>query len=318
MKISKHITLAALGWACTAAITAQASTPVRWVLPFPAGSASDVIARAIAQSASKDLGVPIIVDNKAGGDGMISATEVARAKPDGNTLLFGTNSALSAMPAMKIKLPYGPVTSFTPITPIGRYTFFLFVNPETKVSSVQELVTKARSEPGKLNFATGNTTSLVSTLQFKSATGVQMEHIAYKGEPSAIIDLMNNQVQVMFANPAQGLPHVKNGKLKVLAATGSTRSELAPDVPTLQEAGIKDFKITSWAGLFAPARTPDAIVEKYRVAFTKALRDPVVVNALKIQGFTPEPGTPADLAQIVTSQMVEYRNTILKAGIVPD
>jgi tripartite-type tricarboxylate transporter receptor subunit TctC len=294
------------------------NSPIRWVLPFPAGAASDVIARAIAQSASRHLGQPIIIDNKAGGDGIISAAEVARAKPDGLTLLFGTNSALSASPALKQKLPYDPQTSFDPIAPIGRYTFFLFVNTTSPARSVPELIALAREAPGKLNYATGNTTSLVSSLQFNALSNIKMTHVPYKGEPAAIVDLLSNQVQVMFANPAQGLPHVESGKLRILATTSTERSPLRPEVPTMVEAGVKGFNITSWAGLFAPRGTPAATLQSLQSAFTQAMKDPEVERTLRQQGFVATPGNGTDLKRLLDEQLGQYRDTIRAAGIQPE
>lgn len=305
----------------TLAGTAQAAfpeAPIKLVVPFPAGAASDAIARVIARSAAADLGQSIIVENKAGADGIISASDVARARPDGLTLLFGTNSALSASPALKKSLPYDPVKSFTPITEIGRYTFFLYVNEATPGKSVRELVDLAKQQPGKLNFATGNTTALVSSLQFNALNQIRMEHVPYKGEPAAVVDLLNNRVQVMFGNPSIGLPYFNNGKLKVLATTSRERSRLLPDVPTLQEAGVKDFDITSWAGLFAPAGTPAPIVERLRTAFTAAMKTPEVVSALDQQGFVATPSDGESLNRLVQAQLVKYRDTIRAAGIAPE
>ena len=292
--------------------------PIRWVVPFPAGSASDAIARAIASAAGPKLGQQILVDNKAGADGMISAAEVARAKPDGLTLLFGTNSALSASPALKVSLPYDPVKSFTPILPIGRYTFFLYVNETLGVKTLAALVTHAKQNPGKLNFATGNTTALVSSLQLNAATGIKMEHVPYKGEPAAMLDLLSNRVQVMFGTPALGAPHLSSGKLQVLATTSSERSPLMPEVPTMTEGGIKGFTITSWAGLFAPAGTAEAATTKLRSAFSDAIRDPAVVAALQKQGFVTTPGDANALARLVDEQLVRYRETIRAANIQPE
>ena len=289
--------------------------PLRLVLPFPAGAASGPIGRVIARSASAQLGQPIIVENKAGADGIISASDVARARPDGLTLLFGTNSALSASPALKKSLPYDPVKSFTPITEIGRYTFFLYVNEPTPAKTVPELVDLARKQPGTLNFATGNTTSLVSSLQFNALNRIKMEHVPYKGEPAAVVDLLNGRVQVMFGNPSIGLPYVTTGKLRVLATTSQERSPLLPDVPTLREAGLKDFDITSWAGLFAPAGTPEPIVARIRAAFTAAMNDATVLSALEKQGFVATPSDGATLTRLVETQLVRYRDTIRAAGI---
>ena len=316
--IHKTIFASAIAMFTLLASAAYPEAPVRLVIPFPPGSASDVIARALASAAATKLGQPVIVDNKAGGDGIISANEVARAKPNGLTLLFGTNSALSASPALKVKLPYDPVKSFEPVTSLGRYTFFLYVNSQTPAKDVGQLIAHAKANPGKLNFATGNTTALVSSLQFNSVTQIKMEHVAYKGEPPAMLDLLSNQVQVMFGTPTLGLPHLPVGKLNVLATTSSERSPLLPDVPTLTEAGIQGFSITSWAGLFAPAGTPKATTDSVRYAFTEALKDPVVIATLQKQGFVPVASDAEALRRLVAEQLVKYRDTIRAAGIQPE
>lgn len=309
-------TLAATLFAATPAHAADfPNGPVRLVVPFPAGAASDVIARALARSAATKLGQPMIVDNKAGADGMISATEVARAKPDGQTLLFGTNSAFSASPALRLKLPYDPVKSFAPVTELGRYTFFLYVNAASPAKTLPEFITYAKAHPGKLNYATGNTTALVSSLQFNAISNIDLVSVAYKGEPAAIVDLLDNRVQMMFGNPTLGLTHLASGKLRVLATTSEARSPLLPDVPTMKEAGVKGFTITSWAGLFAPAGTPEPALAKIREAFTAAMKDPEVLAVLEKQGFTATPSTPASLAKLVEEQLVRYRTTIRAAGI---
>lgn len=292
--------------------------PITLVVPFPPGAASDAIARILAQSASPKLGQQIIVENKSGGDGIISAVDVARAAPDGQKLLFGTNSAFSTSPAMKIKLPYDPVKSFAPITEIGRYTFFLYVNSAVGANSVAELVAAAKKEPNKLNYATGNTTSLVSMLQFNSVTGSEMTHVSYRGEPAAMLDMISNRVQVMFANPSIGMQHLENGKIRVLATTSPQRSPLLPNVPTMEQAGVKGFSINSWAGLFAPAGTPEATLAKIRAAFTAAMEEPAVKNTLAQQGFVATPSDSASLERLVREQMVKYRDTIRAAGIQPE
>lgn len=289
--------------------------PITLVIPFPPGAASDVIARSISQAASLKLGQPIIVENKAGGDGIISAASVARAEPNGYRLLFGTNSALSASPALKASLPYDPLTSFAPITEIGRYTFFLYANSSVGAGTVADLVSAAKTKPDTLNYATGNTTSIVSMLQFQAITGISMSHIPYRGEPAAMLDLLNDQVQVMFANPSIGISHLQSGKIKALATTSVKRSPLLPQLPTMEEAGVKGFSITSWAGLFAPAGTPEPTLAKIREAFTAAMKEPSVQKVLDQQGFVATPSDAASLDRLVREQLIKYRDTIRAAGI---
>ncbi|MGH8674961.1 MAG: Bug family tripartite tricarboxylate transporter substrate binding protein, partial [Burkholderiales bacterium] len=184
----------------TATAAAQyPAKPIRIVVPFPAGSATDTVTRILGQSISSAIGQPVIVDNKPGADGAIAAAEVAKALPDGYTLLMATNSPMSAVPAMKKAPPYDPVADFTPITDIGRYTFFLYVNAGLPIKSFQELIAHAKANPGKLNYATGNTTGIVSFAQMNSLAGIDMTHVPYKGEPQGITDLVGGRVQVMWA-----------------------------------------------------------------------------------------------------------------------
>src|SRR3989440_5092550 len=230
--------------------------PIRLVVPFPAGSATDTISRILGNSVSQAIGQPIVVENRAGADGAIAAAEVARSAPDGYTLLMATNSPMSAVPALKKSPPYDPVADFTPITDVGRYTFFLYVHPSVPAKTFADLIAYAKANPGKLNYATGNTTGIVSFAQIKSLAGIEMVHVPYKGEPAGITDLVAGRVQMMIATPTTGLAHVKAGRLRALVTTLSKRSSLLPEVPTIAEAGMPQFSITSWAALFAPAKLP--------------------------------------------------------------
>jgi tripartite-type tricarboxylate transporter receptor subunit TctC len=223
--------IAALLLGLTAALVplaTQAQTfpnkPIRLVVPFPAGSATDSIGRTLGAAVSVALGQQVIVDNKAGADGAIAAAEVARAAPDGYTLLMATNSPMSAVPALRKVPPYDPVADFTPITDAGRYTFFIVVHPSVPANSIAELIQYAKANPGKLNYATGNTTGIVSTALFASLAGIQMVHVPYKGEPQAMTDLIGGRVQFLVATAATVAPHVREGRLRALAVTLEQRS----------------------------------------------------------------------------------------------
>src|SRR5437762_3386132 len=225
-------------WISFAAHAQYPNKPVRVVVPFPAGSSTDIVTRVLANSVSQSIGQQLVVDNKAGADGAIAAAEVAKAAPDGYTLLMATNSPMAAVPAMKKNLPYDPVADFTPITDVGRYTFFLYVSAGLPIRSFQELVAYAKANPGKLNYATGNTTGIVSFAQMNSLAGIDMTHVPYKGEPQGITDLVGGRVQVMWATPTTGLAHVKDGKLRAVATNLKARSSLLPEVPTMAEVGV--------------------------------------------------------------------------------
>ena len=306
--------------AAAPALHAQAfpNKPLRIVVPFPAGSATDNIARALAAPVSASIGVPVVVENKAGADGAISGTEVARAAPDGYTLLLATNSPLSAVPALRKNPPYDPVTDFTPVTDVGRYTFFVVVHPSVPAKTVAELIQYGKANPDKLNYATGNTTGIVSMALFNALGGVKMAHVPYKGEPQALVDLIAGRVQVMVVSSGTSLPHIREGKLRALAVTLTQRSPALPDVPTISEAGMPQFKLTSWAALFGPAKMPREIVDRLNKEFGAAMAKPEVRAAMEKQAFLLQGSTPEQLGALVRDQLEAFRSTMRIAGIEPE
>ena len=309
------LALAAMPW------TAQAQFPaksIRVVVPFPAGSATDTVTRVLSASVSQAIGQPLLVENKAGADGAIAASEVARSPADGYTLLMATNSPMSAVPAMKKNPPYDPVADFTPITDVGRYTFFIVVHPDVPAKSLAELIAYARANPGKLNYATGNTTGIVSTALFAAQAQIQMVHVPYKGEPQALTDLVAGRVQVMFCSSGTSVPMIREGRLRALVTTLPRRTHLMPEVPTIAEAGMPQFSITSWAGLFGPAKMPRAVVERLNREFVAAMGRADVQAAMEKQAFALSPSSPERLADLVKEQMESYRSTLRAAGVEPE
>ncbi|TAK42186.1 MAG: tripartite tricarboxylate transporter substrate binding protein, partial [Betaproteobacteria bacterium] len=264
------------------------------------------------------IGQTVVVDNKAGADGAIAGAEVAKAAPDGYTLLMATNSPLSAVPALRKNPPYDPVADFTPITDIGRYTFFIVVHPGIQSKTVAELIAQARAHPGKINYATGNTTGIVSSAFFASQAKIDMVHVPYKGEPQAITDLLAGRVHLMFASSSTTISHIRDGRLRALATTLPRRSHLLPDLPTIAEAGMPQFSITSWAGLFGPAKMPREIVERLNREFGAAMARPEVRAQMEKQAFLLSPSTPEQLAAFVKAQLESYRATLRAAGVQPD
>jgi len=292
--------------------------PIRLVVPFPAGSATDTISRILGNSVSQAIGQPIVVENKAGADGAIAAAEVAKSPPDGYTLLMATNSPMSAVPAMKKNPPYDPVADFTPITDVGRYTFFIVVHPSVPAKTLAELIAYARANPGKLNYATGNTTGIVSSAFFASQAQIQLVHVPYKGEPQAMTDLVAGRVQLMFASSSTSVPQVREGKLRALVTTLSRRSALLPDVPTIAEAGMPQFSVTSWAGLFGPAKMAREVTERLNREFVAAMGRQEVQAAMERQAFSLSPSSPEQLAGFVKEQMESYRRILRSAGVEPE
>jgi tripartite-type tricarboxylate transporter receptor subunit TctC len=310
-----------LAAACLFAASAQAqypNKPIRIVVPFPAGSATDTIARILGQSVSAAVGQPVIIDNKAGADGAIAGAEVVKSAPDGYTLFMATNSPMAVAVAMKKVPPYDPLADFTPITDVGRYTFFLYINAQTPIKSFRELVDYAKANPGKLNYATGNTTGIVSFAQMNSLAGIEMTHVPYKGEPQAVTDIIAGRVQLLWATPTTGLAHLKDGKLRALATNLKARSSLLPDVPTMAEVGIPGYSVVSWAALYAPAKLPRELQMRVHKEFTDAMKRPDVVAQMDKQAFLLTGSTPEELAAFTRSQLEAYRSILKSVGIQPE
>ena len=294
------------------------SRPIRMVVPFPAGSATDAIGRILAQPLSAAIGQPVLIDNKAGADGAIAGSEVANAAPDGYTILLATNSPMSAVPALRKSPPYDPVTDFAPITDVGRYSFFLFASVAAPFKTLQEMIAYAKANPGKLNYATGNTTGIVSFAQLNALAGIDMSHIPYKGEPAGVTDLVANRVQVMIATVTTGGPHARDGKLKVITTTLPRRSPAFPDAPTMAEAGMPQFAIVSWAGLYAPAKTPKDVIDRLNREFGAVMKRPDVIAAMEKQAFTMTPSTPEQLGVYTREQRDAYVRILRAAGVQPE
>ena len=292
--------------------------PIRIVVPFPAGSATDTITRILGQSVSAAVGQAIVVDNKAGADGAIAGAEVVKAAPDGYTLLMATNSPMAVAPAMKKVPPYDPIADFTPITDIGRYTFFLYVNADQPYKTFRDMVAFAKANPGKINYATGNTTGIMSFGQMNALAGIEMTHVPYKGEPQAVTDIIAGRVQLLWATPTTGLAHLKDGKLRALATNLKSRSGLLPDVPTMAEVGIPQYSVVSWAALYGPAKLPREIQLRMNKEFHDAMKRPEVIAQMEKQAFQMTPTTPEELGAFTKAQLEAYRAILKSIGIQPE
>ena len=258
--------------------TAQAQTyPTRnitMVLPFAAGSGTDTTTRLIAAEVGKALGQQLVVDNKPGANGMLAATHVARAAPDGYTLFVTTNTTHSANPSLMKQLTYDPVKDFTPIARTGNLPFMLVINPDVPAKSVQELTAYAKANPGKLTYASGSSAAIVMGATYARRAGLDMLHVPYKSSPPALTDVIGGRVSMMFIDIPTGLPLVNAGKLRGLAVTTKDRSALLPDMPSMQETGVPDFDITSWQGWFGPANLPKDVVTKAECRASQGDREP--------------------------------------------
>ena len=308
--------LAALMLFAAGAFAQYPEKPIRVVIPFPAGSSTDAIARVITEVVSKSMGQPLVIDNKPGADAMIAGMEVVKARPDGYTLLVATGS-LAAVPAMRKSPPYDPLVDFTPITDVGRYTLFLYVNSEVPAKSLQELIAYAKANPNKLNYATSSVSNIVATAQMNTMAAVQMVAVPYKSAPAAMLDLVSGRVHVMWDPPTAGIAHVKDGKLRVLATAHSARSSLLPDVPTMAELGMPKFIGPAFMGLVGPAKMPIDIVNRLNREFVAAMKQPEVIAALERHAFALNPSTPAQFGEFLKAQVETHSRLLQAAGVQP-
>ena len=308
----------ALAAQALAALAQYPSRPVRVVVPFGAGSSTDIVMRIVAQPLGQALGQPVVVENKAGADGLIAAVDVQKAAPDGHTLMLATNSPLSAAPHLKKNVPYHPINDFTPISFVGNYTFFVVVHPNVPAKTLAELIDYARANPGKLNYATGNTTAIVSTAMFATLAKINIVQVPYKTEPPAITDLLSGQVHMMFSSYSTVAPHVRDGKLRALVTTLPARSALLPEVPTIVEAGFPKFPIVPWAGMVGPAKMPKEVVERLNRELVAILKRPEVQEQLLKQAFAPRSSTVEEFNAFVREQLEVWGKAIKDAGIQPE
>jgi len=324
-KTSNRRRFMALGLALGAAPWARAQTPawpqqpIRIVVPFAAGSGTDAVARITAQALGEALKASVVVDNRAGANGVIAAEHVAKAAPDGYTLFMTTNTTHSANPSLMKRLPYDPVKDFAPISRMGNLPFMLVANNELPAKNVEELLAWARANPGKLTYASGNSTGIVSGATLSRMTGIPMLHVPYKSTPPAIADVIGGQVSMMFVDLAAGLATVKAGKMRALAVTTQERTKLFPELPPLADApGLKGFDITSWNGVFAPAGTPREIVVRLNQALA-GMADSAAFRARVAQlGFDAFGSTPEALGQFVVAELDKWKKLIQDAGIQPE
>jgi tripartite-type tricarboxylate transporter receptor subunit TctC len=294
------------------------SKPVRVLVPFGAGSSTDIVMRIIAQPLGQVLGQPVVVENKPGADGAIAAAEVAKAAPDGHTLILGTNSPFSAAPHLRKGLPYDALADFTPVSFVGNYTFFVVVHPSVPAKTLADLIAHARANPGKLNYGTGNTSGIVMTAMFASMANMQLVHVPYKSEPPAITDLLSGNIHLMFSSYATVAPHLREGRLRALVTTLPNRSPLLPEVPSIVEAGFPKFSVSPWAGMFGPARMPKEVTERLNRELNAILRNPEARESLARQAFDARGSSVPEFTAYVKEQYDTWGRAIREAGIQPE
>ncbi len=317
-----HATTAVLLLAAACAMSAAHAQPyprrpVTLVVPFPPGAATDAFARVISRRMADELGQQIVVMNRDGAAGLIGSELVARAAADGYTLLWGTSSGMAIMPALKQKMPFDPLRDFAPISLGAKLAYVLVLHPSVPANNVKELIALAKARPGKLNFAsagTGGAPHLAGEL-FKTMAGVNIVHIPYRGTALFATDLVAGQVDLAFASPVTTLPFTRNGRLKPIGVTVSSRIDVYPDVPTIAEAGLPGYELTQWYAMLAPAHTPADIIGILNTAMRKALDDPDVKKRLTSEGGLPSPTSPQGLTDFIRNETATYEKIIKSAGI---
>jgi tripartite-type tricarboxylate transporter receptor subunit TctC len=317
--------LTGLGWAALASIELLSpralaqdypSRPIRYIAVFPPGGPTDILARLVAPRLAAALGQPVVVENRSGAGGSIGSAILAKSTPDGYTIGGGTSSSHASDVTLYPHLEYDPAKDFAPITVLATLPNVLVVHPRLKVSNVRELVALLKANPAKYSFGSGGngTSEHFGGELFKRMAGVEIEHIPYKGSGVLIPDLLAGEPPIAFLNMIAISPHVKSGRLRALAVTSASRSSLFPDVPTMEEAGLAGYDLTGWQALFAPAGTPQKIVDRLYAEVAKILRDPEVVSRIHELGAEPGGMPPQDLAKLVRTDIPRLGKIVKESG----
>lgn len=307
-------------FACTAYAQNYPTKPIRLVLPFPPGGGTDALARIIGPRLSESLGQTLVIDNRAGAAGNISAEIVARSQPDGYTLLVGFSTVLTTSKSLYSKLPFDPELDFEPITQLATAQYILVVHPSVPARSLAEFVALAKAKPGTLNYASsgaGSPLHLAAEL-FKTRAGIDLVHIAYKGGGPAALAVLAGEAQVLFGSVAATLPQTKTGRLRAFAVTGTKRSPLAPELPTIAELGYPGFNVTAWDSVLAPRGTPKKIIARLNAEIVKVLRAPDIAALIRNVGYEPTGTTPEELAAIIKTESATWAKVIKDANIRAD
>ena len=294
--------------------------PIRFIVGFPPGGAGDLIGRFTGQMLAEELGQPVVIDNRSGAGGIIGADIVAKALPDGYTLLLATTGAITISPSLQPTLPYKSLTDFTPVGMIGNFQNVVVVPAASPYKSLKELVAAAQREPGKLNYAStgvGATPHLAGEM-LKMLASAPLVHVPYKGNGPAMIDLLAGRVDSMFPTLPSGLPYIAAGRLRALAVTGDRRSTLLPDVPTVVEQGWPGYRVVNWFGVLGPAKLPPAVVAKLNRALGEGLARPQIRERLGSQGVTPESATPHELASFMKEETARWAKLVKAARITAE
>jgi tripartite-type tricarboxylate transporter receptor subunit TctC len=292
--------------------------PITFVVPFAAGSATDLLARALGASITEQTKQPVIIDNKAGASGMLAAQFVARAPADGYTVIISTNTTHAANEHLYKSIGYDPVKDFVPVTGLGKGAQVMVVRTDSAYKTVADVLARARKEPGKLSFASGSASSRVAGEMFKQLSHTDILHIPYKSNPNAITDLIGGQVDFMITDTATGLPQIKGGKLRALGISTPQRIDLMPELPTIAEAGVPGYDMSYWFAAYGPANTPPAVVTRLNQLFVQATTGPAARQFYESSAVTPWTSNSAELARFQASETQKWGKVIKAAGIEPE
>jgi tripartite-type tricarboxylate transporter receptor subunit TctC len=308
-----------VGASAQPATTDFPSRPLRYIVPFPPGGSTDIVARIVAAALTETLGKQVVVDNRGGAGGTVGAEVAARATPDGYTLFACNIASLAVSPALYKKLGYDPVSGFAPIGLVGSTPNVLVVNPSVPAKTVAEFIALAKNEPGKINYGSAGvgTSPQLSMELFKSTAGIDVVHIAYKGAGPAVVDLMGGHVQAMFATVPSVIGGIRGGKIRALGVTSATRYPDLADVPTIAESGMPGFEVISWQGLCTPAGVPRAVLQRIRAGLDAALAMPDTKKQLADQGQQPTPMTAEKYAAFIRSERAKWAKVVKDIGINP-
>jgi tripartite-type tricarboxylate transporter receptor subunit TctC len=313
--------LSALGFALAASIASAQefpAKPITFVVPFAAGSATDQIARALGQSVAEQGKHAVVIDNKPGASGFLAAQQVAKAAADGYTVLITTNTTHAANEHLFKSMPYDPVKDFAPITLLGKGGQIMIVNPKVEAKSVAEFIALAKKQPGKLTFGSGSSSSRIAGELLQQMAGIQILHVPYKSNPLAITDLLGGTIDMMITDTATGLPQVKASKVRALGVTATKRSPLAPDIPTIDEAGVKGYEMGYWFAAYVPAKTPPAAVKRLHEMLVAATKSASAKAFYESTGTEPVVSTPEELGKFQTAESAKWGRIIKAAGIAPE
>ena len=310
--------------ACAAALATSApgraqiypAKPIRMIVPFPAGGATDIVGRLVAQKLTEGMGQQVIVDNRGGAGGTIGSDVAAKAPTDGYNILVGTSSTHAIAPSLYVKLPYDPVRDFQPITQISSGAYLMVINPSVPAKSVPEFIALAKAKPGEINYASTAANNLLAMEMFNHMAGVKTVNIAYKGTGQAVTALLSNEIQVFIISPLVGLPQVHAGKMRAIGVTGLKRSPTLPDVPAIAET-LPGFESIVWHGVVAPSKTPKPIVDKLSREIIRIVRLPDVKERLNSQGLDAAGSTPDELSALIKTEIAMFAKLVKQIGFKP-